>query len=172
MENIISTKTIYEPDSAIFIDQDKTTINVKVKEQFVVKDWSGKEHPKENTFIRTIKVEPSDVLTEFLSQIELNKVDENTIKTNNMLEEQNTILESKIKKDILKEINSKPIQVQQDNNFDFASMKDEDLFKLKLQSFEIEQVKNSTNRELKSSLRKSQTFMEAVAYTAALILDK
>ena len=89
-----------------------------------------------------------------------------------MLEEQNTILESKIKKDILKEINSKPIQVQQDNNFDFASMKDEDLFKLKLQSFEIEQVKNSTNRELKSSLRKSQTFMEAVAYTAALILDK
>jgi len=89
-----------------------------------------------------------------------------------MLEEQNTIFETKIKKDILKDINLKTKQTQQDDNFDFYNMKDEDLFKLKLQSFEIEQVKNSTNRELKSSLRKSQTFMEAVAYTAALILDK
>ena len=138
MENIISTKTIYEPESAIFIDQDKTTINVKVKEQFVVKDWAGKEHPKENTFIRTIRVEPSDVFTEFLSQIELNKVDENTIKTNELMEEQNRQLEDKIKNDIFKALSRKKLiqhtQVAEEKaTFDITNFSDDILFKLKLQ---------------------------------------
>ena len=177
MENIISTKTIYEPDSAIFIDQDKTTINVKVKEQFVVKDWSGNEHPKENTFIRTIRVEPSDSFTEFLEQISLENVEQNTLKTNELIEEQNKQLEDKIKNDILKELSRKKLiqhtqEAEEKATFDITNFSDDILFKLKLQSFEIEKVKNSTNRELKASLRKSSSFMETVAYTVAIILDK
>lgn len=177
MENIISTKTIYEPESAIFIDQDKTTINVKVKEQFVVKDWSGNEHPKENTFIRTIRVEPSDSFNEFLEQISLESVEQNTLKTNELIEEQNKEFETRIKKEIFNELSSKiPTQVKHDNQekpmFDITNFSDDILFKLKLQSFEIEKVKNSTNRELKASLRKSSNFMETVAYTVAIILDK
>ena len=171
MENIISTKTIYQPDSAIFIDNEQSTINVQVKEQFIVKDWSGKEHPKENIFTRTIKVEPSEVLTEFLSQVELDKVSENTLKTNEYIEEQNKEFENKIKKDILNEINNKPITSQK-IEFDLNNLSEDDLFKLKLQSFEIEEIKNSKNRELKAAIRKSKTFLEVVAYTTAVILDK
>ena len=51
-------------------------------------------------------------------------------------------------------------------------MSEEDLFKMKLQAFEIDAVKNSTNRDLKKSLRQSKSFMEAVAYTAAIIIAK
>jgi len=172
MENIISTKTIYQPDSAIFIDNEQSTINVQVIEQFTVKDWSGKEYPKENIFTRTIKVEPSEVLTEFLSQVELDKVSENTLKNNEYIEEQNKELENKIKKDILNEINDKPAATSQKIEFDLSNLSEDDLFKLKLQSFEIEQIKNSKNRELKAAIRKSKTFLEVVAYTTAVILDK
>ena len=172
MENIISTKTIYQPDSAIFIDNEQSTINVQVIEQFTVKDWSGKEYPKENIFTRTIKVEPSEVLTEFLSQVELDKVSENTLKNNEYIEEQNKEFENKIKKDILNEINDKPAATSQKIEFDLSNLSEDDLFKLKLQSFEIEQIKNSKNRELKAAIRKSKTFLEVVAYTTAVILDK
>tara|TARA_R110000772_G_scaffold2863_10_gene10483 strand:- start:1704 stop:2225 length:522 start_codon:yes stop_codon:yes gene_type:complete len=173
MENIITTKTTYQPDSAIFIDESKTTINVKVIEEFKIKNWEGVIQSKENTFVRTIRLEPSETLTEFLSQVELQKVEENTSKTNALIIEQNTEVESRLKKDIFREIDkNKTIGNIQNNPVDLTNMTEESLFKLKLQSFEIEEVKNSTNRELKSSLRKSASFMEAVAYTVALILDK
>lgn len=46
----------------------------------------------------------------------------------------------------------------------------EDLFASKLDAFEIAAVKNSTNRELKSGIRKAKSMTEVFAYTAALIV--
>jgi hypothetical protein len=44
-------------------------------------------------------------------------------------------------------------------------MKDEDLFKLKLQIFEREEVQNSENKDARSQIRKSNTLMEMlIAY--------
>lgn len=47
----------------------------------------------------------------------------------------------------------------------------EDLFAAKLKIFEIEMVKNSTNKKLKSQIRKSKSETEAMAWAAALLLS-
>lgn len=49
--------------------------------------------------------------------------------------------------------------------------KQEVLFNMKLEAFEIEEIKNSTNRELKKRLRKSKTIVEVQAFATLLIQD-
>lgn len=48
----------------------------------------------------------------------------------------------------------------------------EELFAVKLKIFEIDTVKNSANRKLKSQIRKSKTGLEAQAWAAALLLSE
>lgn len=48
----------------------------------------------------------------------------------------------------------------------------EQLFAVKLQIFDIELVKNSVNRKLKSQIRKSKSAIEAQAWAAALLLSE
>lgn len=48
----------------------------------------------------------------------------------------------------------------------------EELFAIKLQAFETDVVKNTTNRALKSSIRRAKSVFEVYAFTAALILDQ
>jgi hypothetical protein len=48
----------------------------------------------------------------------------------------------------------------------------EELFAAKLKIFEIELIKNSTNRALKSRIRKSKSDVEALAWAAALMLNE
>jgi hypothetical protein len=55
---------------------------------------------------------------------------------------------------------------------DKTRMQQEQLFAAKLDAFEIDVVKNSTNRELKSKIRKSKTFMEVTAYTVMLLMQE
>ena len=50
-----------------------------------------------------------------------------------------------------------------------AAREQEDLFKVKLEIFEIEKIKNSTNRELKSKIRKAKTKEEARSYADQLL---
>ena len=47
----------------------------------------------------------------------------------------------------------------------------EDLFAAKLKIFDIDAVKNSTNKKLKSQIRKSKSETEAMAWAAALLLS-
>jgi len=57
----------------------------------------------------------------------------------------------------------------------FQRHKQEVLFNMKLEAFEIESVKNSENKELKKLIRKAKTPLEVQAYTTILIqkeLDK
>jgi len=48
----------------------------------------------------------------------------------------------------------------------------EELFAAKLKIFEVEAVKNSTNRPLKSKIRKSKSDIEAMAWAVALLLEE
>ena len=48
----------------------------------------------------------------------------------------------------------------------------EELFAAKLKIFEIESIKNSTNRDLKSRIRKAKSDVEATAWAAVLMLDE
>ena len=54
-----------------------------------------------------------------------------------------------------------PIDIEKELN--------EILFRSKLEAFEIEEVKNSKNRTLKSKIRKGKSLTEVYAYTAALL---
>lgn len=47
----------------------------------------------------------------------------------------------------------------------------EDLFNQKLQTFEIPQIKESTNRTLKSKIRKSKNVIEMQAYATILLME-
>jgi hypothetical protein len=50
--------------------------------------------------------------------------------------------------------------------------KQEALFAMKLEAFEIEEVKQSTNRVLKAKIRKSKTLLEVQAYTTMLLMKE
>ena len=49
-------------------------------------------------------------------------------------------------------------------------MKVDALFQAKLDAFEIDTIKNSKNRELKSRIRKAKTLIEVTAFASALIM--
>jgi len=55
---------------------------------------------------------------------------------------------------------------------DKTRMQQEQLFAAKLDAFEIEAVKSSTNRELKSKIRKAKNFMEVTAFTVMLLMQE
>lgn len=46
----------------------------------------------------------------------------------------------------------------------------ETLYEMKVKAFEVEAVKNSTNRALKSKIRKAKNDFEVIAFTAALLM--
>jgi hypothetical protein len=54
---------------------------------------------------------------------------------------------------------------------DQARHKQEILFNMKLESFDIEEIKNSQNKELKKRLRKAKTPIEVTAYATLLIQE-
>jgi len=47
----------------------------------------------------------------------------------------------------------------------------EELFNIKLQTFEIEEIKQSTNRKLKSKIRKAKNVIEMNAYATMLLME-
>lgn len=46
------------------------------------------------------------------------------------------------------------------------------LFAIKLEAFEIEAIRNSKNRKLKSAIRKAQSMLEVSAYTTLLLMEE
>ncbi len=74
------------------------------------------------------------------------------------------LTEAELKKD------NEERQKHRENEKDMqARMKTDELFQAKLEAFEIEEIKMSQNRDLKSKIRKSKNMMEVTAYSAALI---
>ena len=192
-------RTEYLPKTAIFIDDEKTVINVDCREIYETKDVmgeSGASIERESVFTRTVTVDPNPIFEEFIEQISLDQVEENTVEYRQAIVDRNTEVERaiteealrQIRKELLPEIEKLGLRVEKyklnaENSTsepgimpaDVASsgvsldMTTEELFKAKLQCFEIDAVKNSKNRDLKSKLRKAQSFMEVVAYTSAIV---
>ena len=190
-------RTEYLPNTAIFVDNDKTVINVDCREIYQTTDVmgeSGATVDRESVFTRTITVDPNPVFEEFIEQISLDQVEENTVAYRQAIVDANTEMERavteealrQIRKELLPEIEKLGLRLEKykDNAAESASplepvlntsagisldMSTEELFKMKLQCFEIDAVKNSKNRDLKSKLRKAQSFMEVVAYTSAIV---
>lgn len=61
------------------------------------------------------------------------------------------------------------IKKQQDQN---EAKRLEDLFNYKLQTFEIPEIKESTNRKLKAKIRKAKNVVEMSAYATILLMEK
>ena len=66
-----------------------------------------------------------------------------------------------------REEHEKRKQMERDN---IERMKVDALFQAKLDAFEIDTIKNSKNRELKSRIRKAKTLIEVRAFASALIM--
>lgn len=65
------------------------------------------------------------------------------------------------------------MELKHQQNIEYAEREKTDiLFTAKLEAFEIEEVKNSTNRTLKSKIRKAKTIMEVQSYTITLIMKE
>jgi len=60
------------------------------------------------------------------------------------------------------------IKKQQERN---EAKRLEDLFNLKLATFEITEIKNSTNRKLKAKIRKAKNEVEMQAYATILLME-
>ena len=61
------------------------------------------------------------------------------------------------------------IKKQQERN---EAKRLEDLFNYKLQTFEIPEIKESTNRKLKAKIRKAKNVIEMNAYATILLMEK
>lgn len=80
-------------------------------------------------------------------------------------------LEENTRKQI-KKVNAEAEQKRLKEEAKVERKKQEDLFAVKLKAFEIEAIKNSENRALKSKIRRAKNDFEVLAYTAALILNE
>jgi hypothetical protein len=83
----------------------------------------------------------------------------------------NEELEANTRKKIL-QINAERERKKQEEEAKAQRKLQEELFAAKLKIFEIESIKNSTNRSLKSRIRKSKSDVEALAWAAALMLNE
>ena len=100
----------------------------------------------------TDDVENPDFL-EILESIGEEKINENTIKRTEKKKAEAELLEQKQ----IEHEKAKQLQV---------------LFEAKIQAFEIEQIKNSTNRLLKSKLRKAQNLIEVNIYSMMIVMEE
>jgi predicted DNA binding CopG/RHH family protein len=86
-----------------------------------------------------------------------------------------TFSEAELEKNTRKKI-SKMAQDQEAEKLKQQALEDrvkqEELFAAKLKIFDIELIKNSSNRKLKSQIRKSKSSTEAQAWAAALLLSE
>jgi UDP-3-O-[3-hydroxymyristoyl] glucosamine N-acyltransferase len=106
------------------------------------------------------------VVTAVINSNESNNVDYQEIRTKYTAEqlEQNTAAMIK-----------KQNQAQEAKKAQEEAMRDKErqerLFAVKLQAFDVDAIKNTTNKTLKSSLRRAKSDFEVYAYAAAIILD-
>jgi len=71
----------------------------------------------------------------------------------------------------IQEINSENARKREQEEAQAQRKLQEELFAVKLKIFEIEGIKGSDNRVLKSKIRKAKSDVEAMAYASALLLD-
>ena len=75
----------------------------------------------------------------------------------------------KLTKNVLAEAREEHEKRKQMQRDDVEIMKVDALFQAKIDTFEIDIIKNSKNRQLKSRIRKAKTLIEVTAFASALI---
>lgn len=106
------------------------------------------------------------VATASISESDVTNPDLVEIKQKFTVEELETNTRKKIQ-----QINAERERKRQEEEAKAQRKKQEELFAAKLEIFEIDSIKNSDNRALKSRIRKSKSGVEAMAWAAALLLD-
>lgn len=81
------------------------------------------------------------------------------------------VLEENYTKDLEEHYKRKEAQEEQRKQEIERAMK-EALFNAKAEAFEINLVKESTNKKIKNKIRKAASIMEVTAYTAALVIKE
>lgn len=71
----------------------------------------------------------------------------------------------------IKKVTTEQAAAEQKKQEEIDRVKREKLFAAKLEIFEIEAIKNSANRKLKSQIRRASSAVEAQAWAAALLLS-
>ena len=111
--------------------------------------------------------EDGRVVTASISESELTNPDLVEIKQKFTAEELETNTRKKIQ-----QINAERERKKQEEEARAQRKLQEELFAAKLKIFEIDSIKNSTNRALKSRIRKSKSDVEALGWAAALMLSE
>ena len=71
----------------------------------------------------------------------------------------------------IKKVTTEQAAAEQKKQDEIERIRAERLFAAKLEVFEVEAIKNSTNRKLKSRIRRSSSVVEVGAWAAALLLS-
>jgi len=130
-------------------------------------------------------IEPKWLIPEEKKQIEVNSVDDNGNKVKIIIprDERNSDYKSLISQytiqqidkntdeslRIFREMQSRKNQRDVENK---ARIDGEELFMAKLEAFEMDEVKNTTNKEFKRSIRKSKNKMEVLVNTIVGIINE
>lgn len=81
------------------------------------------------------------------------------------------VLQANLEKD-LQEHRRRKADREEQQKFDMENAMREALFTAKSEAFEIEAVKNSTNKELKNNIRRASSIIEVAAFTAMLMMSE
>jgi len=92
--------------------------------------------------------------------------DYNEVLEQNSMEEIDTFTEERLERH--RQQREADIKKQQERN---EAKRLEDLFNYKLQTFEIPEIKESTNRKLKAKIRKAKNAVEMQAYATILLME-
>lgn len=141
-----------------------STENTPKRKEYLHPYWSNKENRHLIVTIKNLNgqeniasiQDPDGVnpdMKAILEQYTEEDIDENTKKS---LDKRNEIIKQQMER-------------QQSQ---VARGKQEVLFNYKLEAFEVEQIKNSKNTELKRMIRKSKSIMEVQAYATILIMKE
>jgi hypothetical protein len=124
------------------------------------------------TTILSIENEDGTLTTQ---QLEVNKFDADGSENSDFLEVVNSIGEDVITENTTKrEVRKKAeTEAKEQQRLEHEKAKElQVLFEAKIQAFEIEKIKNSTNRLLKSKLRKAQNLIEVNIYSMMIVMEE
>lgn len=131
--------------------------------------WDNKE--KTRIKCQIIITNPDGSETKHIASISKGSGDWNLIMKKygqDYVDEKTVEITEKVKKDQAEKLEKR----KENSERSKERMRLESLFTRKLEIFEIEEVKNSTNKEIKAKIRKAKTETEALVYAAKLVSDQ
>ena len=125
--------------------------------------------------ITTILTTTNEDKTVTTQQLIVSKFSTDSVENPDFLEILESIGEEKINENtaVRTEIKKAEIEAKEQKKIEEEKAKQlQILFEAKIQAFEIEQIKNSANRLLKSKLRKSQNLIEVNIYSMMIVMEE